>query len=66
MSESKYRKQPPSRFEVGSHGGCEASLSSRACGPRKFMKNFTKQQLFFPNRLVMFFDPVRVQRKAVA
>ena len=26
MSESKYGKQPPSRFEVGSHGGCEASL----------------------------------------
>jgi hypothetical protein len=26
MSESKNRKQPPNRFEVGSHGGCEASL----------------------------------------
>ena len=26
MSESKNRKQPPNRFEIGSHGGCEASL----------------------------------------
>jgi hypothetical protein len=26
MGESKNRKQPPNRFEIGSHGGCEASL----------------------------------------
>jgi hypothetical protein len=26
MGEPKKRKQPPNRFEVGTHGGCEASL----------------------------------------
>ena len=26
MSESKNRKQPPHRLEIGTHGGCEASL----------------------------------------
>ena len=26
MGESKKRKQPPNRFEVGRRGGCEASL----------------------------------------
>jgi hypothetical protein len=26
LGESKNRKQPLNRFEIGSHGGCEASL----------------------------------------
>lgn len=26
MGESKNHKQPPNRFEIGSHGGCEAAL----------------------------------------
>ena len=38
MGESKNRKQPLNRFEIGSQGGCEASLI-RALKARRVVRN---------------------------